>query len=58
MNTQMAPWNDVHVRRAVDYALNRTDLINANGGYAVPTYTLIPPQQLGRSRRRRRSAPC
>ena len=47
MNTQTAPWNDVHVRRAVDYALDRTDLIIANGGYAVPTYTLIPPQQLG-----------
>jgi peptide/nickel transport system substrate-binding protein len=47
MNTQIAPWNDVHVRRAVDYALDRPDLIIANGGYAVPTYTLIPPQQLG-----------
>ncbi len=46
MNTQVAPWNDVHVRRAVAYALNRTDLIAANGGYATPTYTLIPPQSL------------
>ena len=46
MNTHTAPWNDVHVRRAVDYALDRADLIIANGGYAVPTYTLIPPQQL------------
>ena len=46
MNTQIAPWNDVHVRRAVDYAVDRADPIIANGGYAVPTYTVIPPQQL------------
>src|SRR5262249_36973008 len=46
MNTQVAPWNDVHVRRAVAYALNRKDIIAANGGYAVPNYTLFPPQML------------
>jgi peptide/nickel transport system substrate-binding protein len=46
MNTHTAPWSDVHVRRAVAYALNRTDLIIANGGYAAPIYTLIPPLQL------------
>ena len=43
MNTQAAPWNDVHVRRAVAYALDRTDIINAEGGYATPYYTFIPP---------------
>jgi peptide/nickel transport system substrate-binding protein len=43
MNTQLAPWSDVHVRRAVAYALNRQDIIAANGGYASPSYTLIPP---------------
>ncbi len=47
MNTQTAPWNDVHVRRAVAYTLNRSDIIAANGGYATPLYTLIPPQMLG-----------
>ena len=46
MNTQTAPWNDVHVRRAVAYALNRTDIIAAAGGYATPLYTFIPPQAL------------
>ncbi len=46
MNTQVAPWNDIHVRRAVAYALNRSDIIDANGGYAVPDYTLIPSQVL------------
>jgi peptide/nickel transport system substrate-binding protein len=47
MNTQVAPWDDVHVRRAVAYALNRSDIIEAyNGGYAQPITTLIPPMQL------------
>jgi peptide/nickel transport system substrate-binding protein len=46
MNTQMAPWSNVDVRRAVAYALNRADIITADGGYAQPNYTLIEPQQL------------
>jgi peptide/nickel transport system substrate-binding protein len=46
MNITQAGWNDVHVRRAVAYALNRTDIIAANGGYASPIYTLTPPQLL------------
>jgi peptide/nickel transport system substrate-binding protein len=40
--TQTAPWNDIHVRRAVAYALNRKDIIAASGQIAVPSYTLIP----------------
>jgi peptide/nickel transport system substrate-binding protein len=47
MNTKVAPWSDVHVRRAVAYALNPTALINANGGYAVPLSTVINNQMLG-----------
>jgi peptide/nickel transport system substrate-binding protein len=46
MNTTQPGWDDVHVRRAVAYALNRTDLIAAHGGYAQPVYTLTPPQLL------------
>jgi peptide/nickel transport system substrate-binding protein len=48
MNTQLAPWNDVHVRRAVAYALNRTDVIAANGGpgSATPAYAAIPTFEL------------
>jgi peptide/nickel transport system substrate-binding protein len=46
INTKTAPWNDVHVRRAVAYAINRADLIKAAGGYASPLYTFIPPSQL------------
>jgi peptide/nickel transport system substrate-binding protein len=50
MNTLVAPWSDVHVRRAVAYAINRQALIQAYGGYAQPVTTLIPPvllRQLG-----------
>jgi peptide/nickel transport system substrate-binding protein len=46
MNTRVAPWNDVHVRRAVAYALNRTDLIKASGNVGTPAYTLVLPVQL------------
>jgi peptide/nickel transport system substrate-binding protein len=46
MNTRLAPWNDVHVRRAVAYAINRPDIIRAYNPDAVPTYTIIPPDQL------------
>ncbi len=47
MNVHDPGWDDVHVRRAVAYALDRTDIIDAFGGYAVPDYTLIPASALG-----------
>jgi peptide/nickel transport system substrate-binding protein len=42
MNVNIAPWNDIHVRRAVAFALNRDDIIAANGGssYASALFTL------------------
>jgi peptide/nickel transport system substrate-binding protein len=46
MNITQPGWNDVHVRRAVAYALNRTDIIAAAGGYAAPIYTFTPPSLL------------
>jgi peptide/nickel transport system substrate-binding protein len=46
MNTRSPGWDDVHVRRAVAYALDRTALQVANGGYSRPIYTLTPPQML------------
>jgi peptide/nickel transport system substrate-binding protein len=45
-NTQTPPWNNVYVRRAAAYAVNRSAIITALGGYAEPIYTLIPPAQL------------
>jgi peptide/nickel transport system substrate-binding protein len=43
MNVKLAPWNDIHVRRAVAYALNRADIIAANGGaeFFSPVDTII-----------------
>jgi peptide/nickel transport system substrate-binding protein len=35
MPTQTAPFNDLHVRRAIAYALNRADVLKATGGGAV-----------------------
>jgi peptide/nickel transport system substrate-binding protein len=48
MNTRLKPWSDIHVRRAVAYALNRTDIITADGGptSAGPDSTLISTQEL------------
>jgi peptide/nickel transport system substrate-binding protein len=46
MNTQAGPWSDIHVRRAVAYALNRANVIAAAGGYNSAIYTYIPPFML------------
>jgi peptide/nickel transport system substrate-binding protein len=48
MNVHQAPWNDIHVRRAVAYALDRPDIIAALGNNAQPVTTLIPPAELDR----------
>jgi peptide/nickel transport system substrate-binding protein len=48
MDTKQAPWNDIHVRRAVAYAINPSDVIAALGNKATPVSTLIPPTQLAR----------
>jgi peptide/nickel transport system substrate-binding protein len=46
MNYHYGPFSDVHVRRAIAYAVNRSDLISANGGYASPVTTMIVPFML------------
>jgi len=48
MDPHVGPWRDVHVRRAVAYALNRTDIVAAAGGpqTAVSEDTVIPVKQL------------
>jgi len=45
LNTKLAPWRDVHVRRAAAYAISRNDLMAAAGitDTATPVYTLIHP---------------
>jgi peptide/nickel transport system substrate-binding protein len=50
MNTLVAPWNDIHVRRAVAYALDKKALINASGVVGTPLDAVIPTpllEQLG-----------
>lgn len=46
MNTTVAPWDDVHVRRAVAYAINKDEIVKVEGGDATPDHTIIPPAQL------------
>jgi peptide/nickel transport system substrate-binding protein len=47
MPTQTEPFNDIHVRRAIAYALNRSDIIKAlGGGASAPTDYLIAPSLL------------
>jgi peptide/nickel transport system substrate-binding protein len=46
MNTTIAPWNDVHVRRAVAYAVSRPDIVKASGGYDSARDTFIPTIEL------------
>jgi peptide/nickel transport system substrate-binding protein len=48
MNTKLAPWNDVHVRRAVAHALNRDEIIAATGGPEIssPAFVQIPEEEL------------
>lgn len=45
MNTTKAPFDDVNVRNAVNWAIDRSALVNASGGtqLADPAYTIIPP---------------
>jgi peptide/nickel transport system substrate-binding protein len=46
LNTRVAPFNDVHVRRAIAYAIDKPDIVRAVGGYATPVDTVIVPQVL------------
>jgi peptide/nickel transport system substrate-binding protein len=48
MDTHGAPWSDIHVRRAVAYAINRANVIAARGSLpgTVRVSTIISPSQL------------
>jgi len=48
LDTAIAPWNDIHVRRAVAYAMDKAGLVKAVlRGYGAPAPTMPPPQQWG-----------
>ena len=43
MNNRVAPFNNVKVRQAVNYAINREALVRIYGGLAKPTQNVLPP---------------
>jgi len=43
MNTRLAPFNNVKVRQAVNYAIDRNALVRLFGGLASPTENILPP---------------
>jgi peptide/nickel transport system substrate-binding protein len=43
MNTKVAPFDNVEVRRAVNYAIDRSALVAILGGLARPTENILPP---------------
>ena len=43
MNMEMKPFDDVRVRRAVNYALDRKRLIKMSGGFSTLTWGVVPP---------------
>ncbi len=43
MNNRVAPFNNLKVRQAVNYAINRQALVRIYGGLAAPTQNVLPP---------------
>jgi peptide/nickel transport system substrate-binding protein len=43
MNNRVAPFDNVKVRQAVNFAINREALVRINGGLATPTENILPP---------------
>jgi hypothetical protein len=50
MNLRFPPWDDVHVRRAVAFALDRAELTRASRGVDAPLGTDMPEQDARRRR--------
>jgi peptide/nickel transport system substrate-binding protein len=43
MNTKVAPFDNLKVRQAVEFAINREALVRIYGGLAQPTENVLPP---------------
>jgi peptide/nickel transport system substrate-binding protein len=43
MNFRLKPFTSLQARQAVNYAIDRNQLVNIAGGLGVPTYNFLPP---------------
>jgi peptide/nickel transport system substrate-binding protein len=43
MNWRLAPFNNLKARQAVNFAIDRQQLVNLRGGLGVPTWNFLPP---------------
>jgi peptide/nickel transport system substrate-binding protein len=43
MNFRLPPFNNLKARQAVNYAIDRNQLVNLRGGLGVPTWNFLPP---------------
>jgi peptide/nickel transport system substrate-binding protein len=43
MNWRLKPFTSLQARQAVNYAIDRNQLVNLRGGLGVPTYNFLPP---------------
>jgi peptide/nickel transport system substrate-binding protein len=46
MNVRIPPWNNIHVRRAVAYAIDRSAEVTASGDPSTPAYAVMAPLEL------------
>jgi ABC-type transport system substrate-binding protein len=47
MNTHVAPFDNVKVRQAVNWAINRRAFVKLGGGASTPSSTILPPNMPG-----------
>jgi len=43
MNNRVAPFNNVSIRKAVNFGINRQAMVRVQGGLAQPTENILPP---------------